>query len=403
MASLMNRYRQVLILALAYLFAFAALPLVMLVGSLIGAVIAPDARWATLPIALMICGTAVGVIPAARIMRRLGRKLALVLYSLGGAGACVLAAYSISVSGFVLFCVSTALLGVAMSAMQQIRFAAIETVALDNAGSAASLVMCGGIVAALVGPELAEIGRHLTAVEYQGAFLLAAAGLLCCGIVVLFYTPARPVSTGVQHGGRPLSALLANPAFVLAVSASVVGYVVMSFVMTGTPLSMQHHGHSFTDTKWVLQSHMVAMFAPSLVAPWLFGRFGIRPIMVVGLLCYLFSAIYGYFSGSVMAFLWQLVALGMGWNFLFVGGTALLAGAYQEAEQFKAQAFHDFIVFSMQSLAALSAGWAVNALSWSWVMVLTLVPVLVLTMLLLWESRVVVPGAVPLPSSKRRD
>lgn len=380
---------QVYVLMLANIFAYSTLPMMLFLGSLIGVQLAPDRAWATLPIALLIVGSAVGVIPATQLMKKFGRKPVFLGYSSLGVCACLLAALAVGLRSFFLFGAAACLLGITVAAIQQIRFAAIETVNTERAGTAASIIMCGGIVAALVGPELALRGSMLTGIEYQGAFLLAALGFVfSAAVFALFYRPVAAQQSAINGSGRPLTHILRNPVFLLAVGSSVVGYAVMSFVMTGTPLSMHHHhGHSLADTKWVLQSHMVAMFLPSLIAPWLFARLGTRPLIAIGLLCYLFTAGYGFFDGSVMGFWWQLVALGVGWNFLFVGGTALLPSAYLPGEQFKAQSFHDTTVFSVQAVAALSAGWAVNALSWHWVMVVSLLPIGALAVLLLWERR----------------
>ena len=383
-------FGQTLVLMLANILAYLSLPLMMLVGSLVGASLAPDPSWATLPVAAMIVGTAVGVLPATQLMKFFGRKPVFVGYCVLGIGTCLLAAQALQLSSFILFVLAALLLGMTVAAIQQLRFAAIESVAVEQAGIAASIIMCGGIVAAVAGPELALRGRTLTAIEYQGTFYLAAAGFLLSALTLLLgYRP--PITRGAAgtHPARPLAQIARNPEFLLAVGSSVVGFAVMSFVMTGTPLSMHyHHGHSLADTKWVLQSHLVSMFLPSLIAPWLFARLGTRPLMAAGLACYLFAGGYGYFDGSVMGFWWQLVALGVGWNFLFVGGTALLASTYREGEQFKAQAFHDTAVFSLQSLAALSAGWAVNTISWNLVMLLSLLPVVVLAAAMLWERRI---------------
>ena len=150
----------------------------------------------------------------------------------------------------------------------------------------------------------------------------------------------------------------------------------MSFVMTGTPISMHNHfGHSLSDTKWVIQSHIAAMFLPSLITPWLFRLFGIRGLMTIGLACYGLTIIVGLIDSSVMGFWLQLVILGIGWNFLFISGTTLLPRTYLKGEKFKAQAFNDSVVFSTQAIASLSAGWAISTTSWQAMLLVCLMPI----------------------------
>ena len=163
-----------------------------------------------------------------------------------------------------------------------------------------------------------------------------------------------------------------------------VGYVVMTFIMTCTPISMHnHYGHSLLDTKWVIQCHIAAMFLPSLIAPWLFRLLGIRGMMTVGLLCFCITVLIGWIDTSVNGFWAQLVMLGIGWNFLFISGTALLPSTYREGEQYKAQGTNDGIVFSTQAAASLSAGWAIGAISWSVILAVCLIPVSMMALLLL--------------------
>jgi MFS family permease len=171
------------------------------------------------------------------------------------------------------------------------------------------------------------------------------------------------------------------------VASGAVAFVVMSFVMTGTPISMHHtYGHSLVDTKWVIQSHIAAMFLPSLIAPLLFRWLGIRGLMLAGLACYGTTIAIGYFDISVNGFWLQLVLLGVGWNFLFVAGTALLPTSYKESDRFKAQAFNDSTVFSLQALASLSAGWALNLISWQQMLLLCTIPISLMLLALIWDA-----------------
>jgi MFS family permease len=381
------RFRTVWLLAAINAIAMSSVPMMMLIGSIIGAQLAPARQWATLPIAMMVIGTASAVVPATRCMQRLGRKRAFGLFIALGACACALLGQALALGSFVLFCVGAMGLGATAAALQQIRFAAMECVTLADAPTAASIIMCAGIVAAFVGPELALAGQHFSSVDYQGSFWLGAASLVAAGCLLMLYTPTRQPAARSTSMGRTSMALLRSPVMLLAIVAGASAFMVMSFVMTATPISMHfHHGHSMEDTKWVLQWHIAAMFLPSLFTPWLFRLVGIRGLMLAGLVCYSATIAIGLIDASVMGFWGQLVLLGIGWNFLFVTGTALLPTAYQEGEQFRAQALNDSVVFSSQAIASLSAGWAISTVSWQAILLLCTAPMAVLLGLLLWQT-----------------
>ena len=368
------------LLALCNAIAFSAIPLMMLVGSLVGAELAPSPKWATLPIAAMIVGGAAGILPATQTMQRLGRKAGFWVFLSIGAGSCWLASQALAMQSFTLFCISSALLGLANAAIQQMRFAAMESVPAEKGVTAASIVMCGGIIAAILGPELVIVGQNFSQVEYQGSFWLVG---FCFITSAVLLSLLKPVQTNAvardKSSSRPITQIMRHRGFILAVLSGTVGYMIMSFVMTGTPISMHHHqGYSLLDTKWVIQSHIATMFLPSLVAPLLFRWLGIRGMMAAGLMAYCVTIVIGLNDSSVMGYWSQLVALGIGWNFLFVAGTALLPSTYLPGEQFKAQGFNDVTVFSFQSIGSLSAGWAINMMSWQSTLLICLLPMSIL-------------------------
>lgn len=384
-------FATVWLLALVNAAAMSVFPLMILIGSLIGVDLSGSERWATLPSAMMVIGTACGVLPASRAMDRLGRQWGFLLFCVVGSSACLLASLALAWRHFTLFCMAAALLGSANAALQQLRFAAMESVPLSRGPAAASVIMCAGIIAAFVGPELAVAGQHLTPVSYQGSFLLGIACLVVAALLLLAYRPARPPRRAAQDRGRPLAQMLQNPALVLAICAGAIAYVVMSLVMTATPISMHlHHGHSLEDTKWVIQSHIAAMFLPSLLTAWLFRLLRIRGMMIAGLTCYGATIAIGLVDVSVLGYWGQLVLLGIGWNFLFVAGTALLPTAHREGEHYRAQALNDTVVFSSQALASLSAGWAVASVGWHGILLLSSLPVALMIAVLLWHG-----GAAP--------
>lgn len=384
-----SAYTTVWVLALINSISLAAFPLMALMGSILGSQLSPAQEWATLPIALMVIGTACGVIPVSKCMAKLGRKATFLLFMSLGMLACILAGHSLKLQSFNLFCASTLLLGVANAALAQIRFAAMESVSLDRGPTAASIVMCAGIVAAFIGPELALLGQHITAIEYQGTFWLAAACLLIGAILMALFYNAAPAREGeADHSPRPLREILSNPVLILAVTSGAVAYVVMSLVMTATPISMHlHHHYTLEDTKWVIQSHVAAMFLPSLATIWLFKLLSIKGLMIAGLCCFAITIGIGIIDTSVLGFWGQLVLLGVGWNFLFVSGTALLPTSHKPGEHFKAQAINDTVIFSTQAIAALSAGWAISIVSWQTLLLCCLIPMTVIAVMLFWQRR----------------
>ena len=380
-------FQNVWILTLSNALAASIMTLMILVGSLVGAELAPSPSWATLPIALTVIGTAVSILPATACMHKFGRKHALWAFMGLGIFACLLASKALQQQSFMLFCLAAALLGSSNAALQQTRFAAMESVAPEFGPTAASIIMCGGILAAIIGPEIAVAGAHLTSIEYQGSYWLAALTVVFGALLLGFYKPVKVPEKKDNLPDCPGVSIARNPTFILAVTSGAVAFVVMSFVMTGTPISMHHiYGHSLVDTKWVIQSHVAAMFLPSLITPLLFKLMGIRGMMVAGLTCYSATIAIGLQDVSVDGFWFQLVLLGIGWNFLFVSGTALLPSTYEEQDKFKGQAINDFTVFTFQALASLSAGWALGLIDWQQMLLLCSIPIGMMVLILLFES-----------------
>jgi len=249
----------------------------VLIAGIIGTKFAPTAALATLPVALTIVGLALSTLPTGTLQRRFGRKKVFVSYGFIAVASALLAAFSLQIESFNGFCMAAVMMGWSAAAGHQYRFAAMESVASEMAPKATSVLLFGGILAAVVGPEMAVRGQYLLATEFAGSYLLLA-GVYCLGIVLIsFY---RETELGDAHHalqGRPLLKIIRSPVVILAISASAVGYAVMSFVMTAGPVSMHEHaGHSMQATKLVLQSHIVAMYLPSLAFPWLFSKLGYK-------------------------------------------------------------------------------------------------------------------------------
>ena len=385
-------------LTLAGALGLSTAPLVVFIGGLVGSDLASDKSLATLPVAAIVVGTASAVIPVARLMQRFGRRLIfslnIVLMMLASLGA----SFAIEQGSFWGFCLAVMLLGSGLAAIQQYRFAAMESVSAPQHAAAASFVLLGGLVAAFLGPELGEQGRFLTEVEYSGAFLLLTAVLALSLPVLFVFKPNMPAnnSTTADPTVRPLVQIAQQPVFWVAILSSAIAYSVMSYVMTATPVTMHKLlGHPVVDTKWVIQVHICAMYLPSFFSGLLIQRFGQLKMMWAGLLCYAATIVVAYLGTGLINFYGGLILLGIGWNLLFVSGTSLLPQSYRAGESFKVQGVNDFSVFGLQAAAALSSGAIVYNFGWN-VLLFSALPVLCiqLALLVFWKRRSPEPQAV---------
>ena len=363
--------------------------MVVFVGGLVGAKLAPVENLATLPVASVVVGTAITIPPVTLLMNTIGRRRSFFIIGIYSVLVAFLAAYSIVISNFYLFVFSTFLFGATYSCVMQFRFASMESVSENLIPKAASMVLVGGIAAAFLGPEIAVFGKDLLGVEFAGSFILLA-GLFVIAMLFLlgFRNPViKEEKSATQQ--RPLKTIMQQRVFWVALLAATIGYAIMSFIMTATPVHMHvMEGHSLEHTKWVIQSHIIAMFLPSLITAWIIKKLGIPLMMLIGLVAYI-ACIGIAFSGQHLLNYWiSLVLLGIGWNFLFIGGTTLLPPAYKPSERFKVQAVNDFVIFGTQAVASLSAGWFIFALGWKTLLLMNLPFVLFLGFVILkWHSK----------------
>jgi MFS family permease len=383
--------RNIWILALAQPFALSLSPAIVLISGFIGTQLAPAHALATLPLSMMVVGVTLGAMPAAFFMQRFGRKKvflsAMLIMMLAG----LISALGIWLHSFILFLFGVTITGMSLAAVQQFRFAAIEQVDTPALSSrAVSVLMLGNVAAAFIGTELASIGQHWFAVEYAGSFIAILLSIVIAFVLLLFFKPSTDTVV-TQKKKQPVNwrDILSRPAFILAVAAATIGYGVMSFVMTATPLAMHEMtGHSLESTKWVIQSHIMAMFLPSFITGELIRKWGETRIIFIGLLAYLGTTAFAFSGVEVFHYWWALVLLGVGWNFLFIGGTTLLSKTYTAEEKFSVQAANDMTVFVFQALSSLSAGAILFISGWHGIVVMSLVPtVLLLLGLLLMVKR----------------
>ncbi len=331
--------------------------MVLTVTALAGEALWPGSGLATLPFSLQFVVTMATTFPASLVMRRFGRRTGFQIGAAIGMIAGLINVVALMDGNFALFCVGSALVGVVNGFALYYRFAGADCADQENRSRAISLVLAGGVVAAFSGPNLARITVDaLGDVAFAGSFAaLAGIQVVVISLLVFVSIPRLSAEERKDHG-RPLIDILRIPAIPVAILAGVAGYSSMTLVMTSTPLAMDGMGHGFGDTAFVIQWHVFAMFAPSFVTGHLIKRIGVLPVIVAGAGFILACLAVNQMGHGLWQFTTALVALGVGWNFMFVGGTSLLTEVTTRPEQAKVQGFNDFLVFGSVALAALSGG-----------------------------------------------
>lgn len=358
---------------------------IITLGGIVGSVMAPLPALTTLSMSLLIVGTAVSTVFAAWTMSRIGRARGFAFGAGVGCFGALCAFVAMIEQSFVLFCGASLLMGVANAFAHQYRFAAAESVAPELAGWAVSITLLGSLVGAVLGPALAVRGEYwMGAARFAGTFVAVAGCYVFASLLLLRLRmpQALPVTQANVAG---MVAIVRNRVFIVAVLGGAVGYGVMSFIMTATPLSMHVvDGHSLVHTAAVIQAHVLAMYAPSLATGYLIGRLGSRRMMLAGagVLCITVAA--GFAGREVMHYGASLVALGVGWNFLYVGGTTLLGSAHRPDERFRAQAINDATVFGISAAGSLSAGAVMQLFGWNAVLGVSIPAIVLAIAMLTW-------------------
>jgi len=354
------------LLILSQIFAFTAAPVIVFLSGIIGSQFSPIKSLATLPMALSIVGTAIFAIFAAKLMSIIGRRSGFIFASVGTSIASLLAAYSIIIESFILFNLGCFLIGGGVAFSHQYRFAAVETVDKEMAPKAISIILLAGIGSAFIGPNLANISKEIIPQHlYAGSYIALAALTLTSTIFLFFYKDSHKKNNIIKKSTRSYFELISQPRFLQALVASAFAYAVMSFLMTATPISMHvMEKISLAKTGFVIQLHIAAMFLPSLITGNLIKKFGHSKIMYAGVALFSITILISLFEQNFLNYLIALIFLGLGWNFLFISGTSLLVLSYKEEEKFKAQGFNDLIVYTVQSIASLSAGVFISLTSW---------------------------------------
>jgi MFS family permease len=358
-------------------------------GAIVGVTIAPSIGLATVPISMYVVGLAAGTLPTGAISRRYGRRAAFLIGTGCGAVTGVLGCLAILRGSFVLFCLATFLGGLYGAVAQSYRFAAADGASAAFRPKAVSWVMAGGIFAGLLGPQLVQWTMDVWQ-PYLFAFsylIQAAVALIAMGIVAGVDLP-KPEAADL-HGGRPLLEIVRQPRFIAAALCGTIAYPVMNLVMTSAPLAMQMCGLTVSDSNFGLQWHIVAMYGPSFFTGSLIARFGAPVIVALGLALEAVAAIIGLSGLTAMHFWATLVMLGVGWNFGFVGASALVLETHSSAERNKVQAFNDFLIFGLMALGSFSSGQLLAHFGWSAVNLVVFPPVLLglCVLALVWSSK----------------
>jgi MFS family permease len=356
------------------------------INGLAGLALAPHAGLATLPVTCWILGGAIGTMPASLHMKRVGRQRGFTLGTTWGFAGALLCATAIGLQSFWLLCLGTLVWGVYNAYGQYYRFAAADAASGDFKPIAISLVLAGGLVGGILGPTASRFTVDLGGPRFLGAYLSLIAFILVTLVLLRFIRIPSPTAAEQTSSGRPLAEIARQPKFIVAVLAGAIGYGVMNFIMTSTPIAMQVCGHSYGDTAFIISSHVVGMFAPSFVTGPLIKRIGVLPVLFIGALLNMVAIGIALSGISVTQFWWALVMIGVGWNFLYIGGTTLLTETYRPEERAKAQGANDQSIFIMMAISSFTSGLTVTAGGWERVNMVALPMVAIVAIAIAWYA-----------------
>lgn len=382
--------KNIILLMMAMPLSMTSAPMMIFLGGILGEQLAPEEKYSTLPIAMFVIGSALGVVPATRIMKYFGRRNGFVFSQSVAVMGAITGALAIAHSSFFALLGCATLLGISIAFTQQGRFAAIESANdIAHTPKILSFVMLTGVVGGFLGPELAYWAKDLASTTFTGSFLaLMVVQILALIVFSFFKNNGLQEENTHQQQSRSVKELLRAPLIVCAIATGAIGYAVMSFIMTATPNSMHHiYHHDLASTKWVIQSHIAAMFLPSLITGFMLSKYGANKLVMLGLGFYVASIVAGLSGIAIPHFWLALVSLGIGWNALFLSGTHLLSQSYNSSEKYTAQAINDLVIFATQAIASLSAGWVLYQIGWHWLLILNIPLIFILLGVLFWVRK----------------
>ncbi len=383
--------RNIPILALCQALFMSGTSLMVATTALVGFALADDKIYASLPFTLQLVATMLTSIPAAMLMAKIGRKSTFLLGTVIAMLGAAICAYAVTEHNFLYFIIGSILIGVFSGFANFYRFTAADSVDTDHKSRAISFVLAGGVLAALIGPNLANHTRDIIANAAFAASYASIIILYILSFVLLSFLDLphkKPHTDTKQDSGRPIIDIIKQPRFIIALISGMLGYATMTLLMTATPLAMQHHNHAYSDTAFVIQWHVLGMFAPSFFTGSLIKKFGLLRVMFLGAV-FAIACIVINLNGTTTYHFWiALLLLGISWNFLFIGATTLLTETYSESERFKTQATNDFLVFSVVAAASLSAGILHHKFGWQFVNYLAIPAVIGIILSLLWLYKV---------------
>jgi MFS family permease len=355
------------------------------INGLVGLSLAPVGWMATLPVMGYVVGSAVSTGLVAKSQQRFGRKGSFQLGLLVALLSAGMGAWAVLIQSFWMLVLTTFVAGYYSANAQLYRFAAAELTTADFREKAVSLVMAGGLMGAIIGPNLAMHTKNILAFPFAGAYVaLALVAVVSMAVMAFIQFPPAPAVSGSDQTGRPLGQIMRQPVFMVAVVCASLGYGVMNLLMAATPLAMQVCGLEFSDTAWVLQWHVIGMFAPGFFTGHLIKRLGVLPVMGVGVLLNLACIVVALSGAELDQFLVALFLLGVGWNFLFTGSTTLSMQAYTPQEKNRAQAAINFCVFATMAVTSFASGALVTTQGWAWLNWGSLLPVALAGLGLMW-------------------
>jgi MFS family permease len=362
---------------------------------LVGYMLTDTKSLATLGATTYVIGSALAAMPAALWMARVGRRAGFMTGAFINIVGCGLAALALHLRSFPLFCAATAVIGIYQAIGLQYRFAAAEVAAPADRAKAISWVLAGGIAGGILGPESMRLARDWFATPFAGSFIvLAAYALLAMAVQSRVHVP-KPAREERSGGGRPLGEIVRQPVFVVAVISAAFGYGIMNLLMVATPLAMDFCSHPFAQAAMVIQWHVVGMYAPGLFTGSLIRRYGTLKVILAGVALVGGCVAVALSGTTVTHFLVALALLGVGWNFMYTGGTTLLTESYAPVEKARAQGANDFAVFATMGVSSFSSGALVSVAGWERMNMLALPVLAVVVVAVVWLSRLRrVPAAV---------